>query len=64
MEIKANVGVWSHRSFQKVGSYLCYFEELRDSCHSSEEFLVDVKALLALSFLHVKVLLCDVKRVT
>lgn len=55
---------FDHTEVSKVGSYRRYFKEFRDSCHSSEEFLVDVKALFALSFLHVKVLLCDVKRVT
>lgn len=38
-------------------AYLCNFEELRDSCHSCEEFLVDIKSLFALDFLHVKIFL-------
>lgn len=39
-------------------SYLCHFEKLWDSRHSSEEFLIDVQAFFTLGFLHVKVLLC------
>lgn len=38
--------------------YLCHFEKLWDSRHSSEEFLIDVQAFFTLGFLHVKVLLC------
>lgn len=36
-------------------TYLRNFEELGDSCHSCEEFLVDIKSLFALDFLHVKI---------
>lgn len=36
-------------------AYLCNFEELGDSCHSCEEFLVDIKSLFALDFLHIKI---------
>ena len=40
-------------------AHLCDFQELWDSRHSSEEFLVDIQALFTLSFLHVKVFLCE-----
>lgn len=45
------------------GSHLCHFEKLWDSCHASEEFLIDVQTLFTLDFLHVKVLLCKWRKV-
>lgn len=42
----------------QLTAYLCNFQELRDSRHPREEFLVNVKSLFALHFLHIKVFLC------